>query len=320
MEKKVSIIVPVYNVENYVDRCIQSLVKQDYAFLEILLINDGSTDSSAAKCQKWALDDERIRVIDKENGGLSDARNAGMKEATGEYLLFVDSDDFIKENMISEMMMEVVNQQSDICVCDMEYYYDDESTKFSSGGSFVSGNVKENPELLLINNSACNKLFNRRLFKEIEFPVGRVYEDLATIPKLLFEANKIVKVDKAFYVYYQREGSIVHTANLKIFDVYDAIAGCIKHFEEREAQASIIEIANHLYIIHGLDCTVVRIKDFSDASLIEDYLHQTMKYLRKYYPEYRSDKMLKKMPWKKKVIFKLMDQGWMKATKKIYGR
>lgn len=320
MKKKITIIVPVYNVEDYIDRCIKSLVQQTYRELEILLVNDGSKDSSAAKCHKWALEDGRIRVIDKKNGGLSDARNAGINEATGEYLLFIDSDDFVKEEMVEEMLSKLEQEQAEICVCDMEYYYDDGHTEFSQGGEFKSSSVEENPKLIQINNSACNKLFVASLFKEIRFPLGKVYEDLATIPKVLFEAKKVVKVNKPLYVYYQRAGSIAHTASKKIFDIYDAIFSCIKYMEEKNASKEVMEELYHMYVIHGLDLTTIRIKNFDDHRLIEEYLRENMKYLRKHYPEYRSDKLLKSMSWKKKMIFKLMDMGQMKVVKKLYGK
>lgn len=320
MNRKVSIIVPVYNVEDYINRCVKSLLQQDYPNFEVILVNDGSTDSSTACCHKWALEDERVQVIDKENGGLSDARNVGIEAAMGEFLLFVDSDDYIKEGMISAMMKKISEENAEVCVCDMEYEYDSGRKEYSSGGDFEKGSIQENPQLIRINNSACNKLFSKSLFNSIHFPVGKVYEDLATIPKVLFLAKKIIKVNEPFYVYYQREGSIAHTASSKVFDVYDAIASCITFMEENHADQKVIDEIHSLYIVHGLDLTTLRIKDFSDTSLIESYLKENMKYLRRYYPEYRSDKQLKEMSWKKKVIFKLMDQGWMGIVKKIYGK
>lgn len=320
MNRKVSIIVPVYNVEKYIDRCVDSLIKQSYPFIEVLLINDGSTDSSAAKCQKWTLEDRRIRVVDKENGGLSDARNVGIEESDGEYLMFVDSDDFIDEDMVLKMLGKLEDTKSEVCVCDMQYVYDDGRVENSCGGEFVEGSVCENPRLVGINNSACNKLFIRSLFNDIRFPVGKVYEDLATIPKVLFQASKIVKISEPFYNYYQRTGSIAHTASEKVFDVYDAIESCIKYMEKKQASTEVIDELHHLYILHGLDLTTLRIKEFDQEEMIIPYFVENMKHLRRYYPEYRSDSLLKKMPWKKKLIFSLMAQGHMKVVKKIYGK
>ncbi len=320
MDKKISVIVPVYNVEQYLDRCIQSIVQQDYLNFEIILVNDGSTDTSAARCQKWALENDKIIVVDKENGGLSDARNAGIEKATGDFYLFIDSDDFIQQGMLSGMMKKLMEHEADICVCDMNYYYDNEEVKFSSGGEFESGNVHENPELIRINNSACNKLFAKEVFDGIRFPVGKVYEDLATIPKVLLKANTVIKVNQPYYMYYQRAGSIAHTTSDKVFDVYEAIDGCIQFAKENDASKAIIDELYHLYIIHGLDLTTLRIKDFDNSNVIEQYWKENMKFLRRYYPEYRSDSILNEMSWKKKLIFKLMDQGWMKVVKKIYGK
>ncbi len=320
MNKKISIVVPVYNVENYLERCIKSLINQSYQNLEIILVDDGSTDSSGLICKKWAEQDQRIVFVKKQNGGLSDARNAGIKNATGSYLLFVDSDDFIKENIVAVMVQRLQETEADICICDMEYLYDDGRVSFSSGGDFDQGNVQENPTLIKINNSACNKLFARYLFEDVQFPVGKYYEDLATVPILLFKAKKIVKVNEVGYIYYQRTGSIAHSANRKIFEIYDAIQGCIDYIEKQGQYLNLVEELKKLYILHGLELTTLRIKDFDDSALIEEYLQENMKHLEKFYPNYRKDSMMKSYSLKKRLIFSLMSWRKMKVVKKIYGR
>lgn len=320
MNKKVTVIVPIYNVEQYLKRCVDSILLQTYQELEIILVNDGSTDNSLQLCNQMVQQDHRIRLIDKVNGGLSDARNAGLKQATGEFVCFIDSDDFILPTMIEKMVNQAEVDQADICVCDMEYLYDDGTKSFASGGLVEKKSVQEMPELIRINNSACNKLFKTSMFQDIQFPVGKYYEDLATVPILLYKANKITKVDEPFYVYYQRTGSIAHTASKKIFDIYDAIASCIDYVQEHGHEAEILKELYHLYILHGLDLTTVRIKDFDDRTLIAEYMLENMELLEQHYPNYKEDTMLQEYSWKKKLIFKLLEQKKVKLVMKIYGK
>ena len=197
--KKVSVIVPVYNVENYLEECVNSILNQTYENLEIILVDDGSKDSSGKMCDVFTQKYENVKCVHKENGGLSDARNYGIKYATGEYIVFIDSDDFIKENMIEKMLEKIAMTNSDICVCDMEYLYDNGNIEFASGGDFDVTSDK----LVDINNSACNKMYKTSMFSDISFPVGKYYEDLATIPILMHKANKVCKVNEAFYVYFR---------------------------------------------------------------------------------------------------------------------
>lgn len=319
MESKVSVIVPIYNVEKLLDRCILSILNQTYVNIEVLLVNDGSTDGSLQICKQYSQDN-RVIIIDKPNGGLSDARNAGLKVARGDYCAFIDSDDFIKETMLETMMKQIKKENADICVCDMQYLYDDGREDFASGGTFTSTNVVDTPELVSVNNSACNKMFKTTMFQDVLFPVGKFYEDLATIPILLYKARKVCKVDEAFYIYYQRSGSIAHTANKKIFDIYDAIAGCIHYVENHGNEPKVLKALKKLYVLHGLDITTIRIKDFDDKKLIPEYMEENMKCLNKHYPNYKDDDLFKTYSWKKKLIFYLLEKGKINWVMKLYGK
>ena len=219
----VSIIVPIYNVENYLSKCLDSLVNQTYSNIEILAVNDGSQDGSMQIVEDYQKKFKQLKRLDKMNGGLSDARNYGIEHALGEYLLFIDSDDYVDATMAEKLVQAALLHNADIAVCDMEYVYDTGERKYSSGGDFKIGTVKEQVELFNINNSACNKLFKRNIFENNRFIKGIWYEDLATIPKCCYEANQIVKVDEVLYFYYQRSNSIIHTENPKVFDIYLAL-------------------------------------------------------------------------------------------------
>ena len=321
MNNKVSVIVPVYNVQDYIKECIDSITSNSYQNIEILAVNDGSKDNSRKILEELKEKDSRIIILDKENGGLSDARNYGMKHSTGSYYLFVDGDDVIAKDTIKELVEALENTNSDIAVCDMEYFYEDSNErKYSSGGNFEITNCKECPKLISINNSACNKLFKKEVFNDIEFPIKKYYEDLACIPILLYKANRVTKVNKAFYYYRQRSGSIAHTANKKIFDIYDALDGIYDYVKSHGNESSILEEIRHLYVIHGLNLTTLRIKDFDDKSLRKEYLNENMDRLEKSYPEYTKDSTYKNANLKQKIIFSLLKKRKMDTLLKIYDR
>lgn len=314
----VTVIVPVYNVQEYVDECLRGITDQTYADLEILAVDDGSTDGSAAKLAQWAARDSRIRVIRKANGGLSDARNAGLAEAHGTCVAFIDSDDTVDARMIKELLKALHSSGAEIAVADMEYHYPDGSNKFASGGAFRCTSVKQDPQLMLINNSACNKLYRMRLFQNLRFPAGKYYEDLALIPILLYEAAGVVKVNEPFYYYRQRGGSIAHTASRQIFDIYDAIDGVIAYVKEHGNEPQVLEQLYHLYVIHGLDLTTLRIRDFDDRGIRAQYLRENMERLRKSYPDYEKDSSFQTAGFRKKLIWDLLKNRQEKLVLRLY--
>lgn len=314
----ISVIVPIYNVEKYLNRCIDSILNQTYKNLEVILVDDGSTDNSINIIKSY--NDDRIKIYSKKNGGLSDARNYGLDKANGNYVSFIDSDDFIELDMFEKMVQHLIDRDVDIVVCDMKYLYDDGSTSFASGGNFVCGNVLENPDLILMNNSACNKLYKIEMFNDIKFPKGKYYEDLATIPILLYKAKKIIKIDEPFYIYFQRKGSIAHSANKKIFEIYDAIKSCIDYVKSTGNEEIILKKLYSMYIIHGLDITTIRIKDFDDKNIRKEYLLQNMELLKNNYPDYMNDIVYKNYGLKKKIIFQILRMGLESLVLKIYDK
>ena len=216
--EKVSVIVPIYNVENYLDNCVQSILRQTYRNLEILLVDDGSPDRCPRMCDEYAGQDDRIRVIHKENGGLGDARNAGTREATGKYLLYVDSDDRIREDLVSITVETAEKAQADIVIFDYagETPAGLQTDRFTfdlpEGRTF---SAMDEPAVIMRTCSAVNKLFRKEFWEKsgLSFPAGRYYEDLATIPKLLTQADRIVYKKEVLYYYLSREGSITHSSD-----------------------------------------------------------------------------------------------------------
>lgn len=220
LREVVSVIVPVYNVEKYLEKCICSLLSQTYSNLEIILVDDGSPDACPQICDSYASKDARIKVIHKKNGGLSDARNAGIEAASGDYIAFVDSDDYIAPQMIQTLLQYAIDKEADISVCN--YYKVFENGEKLYQPKTVQEKVMTNLEAMediFTASNLCevitwNKLYAAHLFKdtEIRFPVGKIHEDNFTTYKLFYAAEKVVYVDIPLYYYVQRNDSIMGKA------------------------------------------------------------------------------------------------------------
>lgn len=254
MSELISVIVPVYNVKDYLKKCVDSILNQTYPNLEVLLIDDGSTDGSNNICDDMAKKDNRIRVIHQENGGLSAARNAGLDAAIGDYIAFVDSDDYIKDTMYADMLDEMVKRNADIIVGGIGYI-DEEGKKI------LDVNVNE---LLVIEDGEekykqlheqdvltvvqCNKLYKSAIFKDIRYPIGKIHEDVYVIHKELYNASKIVYIPEVYYYYVQRVGSIMNKDE-DIRQIENAIEGREKRivfFKEINEPQAYLDSVKHL--------------------------------------------------------------------------
>lgn len=229
MDEIISVIVPIFKVEQYLPRCIESIINQTYKKLEIILVNDGSPDNCGAICDNYALKDARIRVIHKNNGGLSDARNAGIDIAQGNYITFIDSDDWIHPKYIEFLYNTLKKNNADISVCNFlatssENVYSDKLSEDIKVFNNFQALEQLTDKLYVQMVIACGKLFKRELFNNIRFPLKRIHEDEFTTYKLLYEANKIVYTNNQLYYYWQRENSITKSKfNIKSrIDAMDA--------------------------------------------------------------------------------------------------
>ena len=225
----ISIIVPVYNVENYLNTCVQSLINQSYRNIEIILVDDGTLDNSGIMCDHYAQCDKRIKSIHKKNGGLSDARNYGVKIALGEYIGFVDSDDWISTNMYEKLLSNMLANDADISVCERVIVYENELVNTGETGNITVLSKEEALNVLYADQKymshVWNKLYKKELFSAISFPVGKNYEDIFIMHELFGKANKVVFDDEGLYFYRQRQGSIVNSYSRKnIEDFIDAIS------------------------------------------------------------------------------------------------
>ena len=220
---EISIIVPVYNVEKYLENCIESILNQTFKDFELILVDDGSTDNSGKICDIYEKKDYRIKVIHKNNGGLSSARNIGLDIASGKYIGFVDGDDNIHPKMYEILYNLIKKYKSDISCCNYKKIYDvfkDEYENVSLLEVIEMSNIeaiknlydKEIGVKLVI---ACNKLYRKNLFDNIRYKVGRVHEDEFMAHRILYNSKKITYVDNELYYYLQREGSIMSKKSYK---------------------------------------------------------------------------------------------------------
>lgn len=216
METLISVIVPVYNVDKYLKRCLDSIISQTYKNLEIILVDDGSTDTSGEICDEYAKLDGRIKAIHKENGGLSSARNAGLDIMTGEYVTFVDSDDYVSNDYVNLMYSQICKHNADIAVVSFKMFFDGDCECIYDDVPTITvynqkNAIRELLHIAKIKQSAWGKLYCSELYKTIRFPYGKLYEDLAVIYKIMLKANKTVYIDAPLYQYYIRENSIMQS-------------------------------------------------------------------------------------------------------------
>lgn len=246
----VSIIVPVYNVEKYIHKCLNSILNQSYYNLEVILVDDGSTDKSGEICDEYALLDKRIHIIHKENGGLSSARNAALDIVSGEYIAFVDSDDWIEREMIEKLVEKAIEEEADMVQCGFRYVNEHNDIK---GTNSSKGIVISNNESLIdlyfsqkiIDVVVWNKLYKKYLFDNIRMFEGRNNEDTMIMPEILLQVGKFINIDGEYYNYLKREDSIMSNKfSLKkldsIFACEYVIDLCEKKIPKHKHNAQII--------------------------------------------------------------------------------
>ena len=240
----ISIVVPVYQVRSYLARCLDSILHQTYRNFEVIMVDDGSTDGSSEICDAYASEYDNFKVIHKPNGGLSSARNAGIDEATGQYIMFVDSDDVIHHQTVELEIALLEKNSADALICPLKRFENDSEIDASKEIVLVDNAVivsGEEAERGFFNNpnaskyvSSCGKVYRRELFDDIRFPEGRLFEDEFTTYRIYYKCKKIVVIDTPFYYYYINNSGITQNLNLnKRFDEYDAQEGRISFFREK---------------------------------------------------------------------------------------
>lgn len=234
MQSLISVIVPVYKVEKYLRKCVDSIISQTYTNLEIILVDDGSPDNCPKICDEYAKQDSRVKVIHKENGGLSDARNAGMAVATGEYISFIDSDDWIENNMLEILLKEITENNCDIASCGINMVWEDNRPKeilFPFEGKIIINGAESALDHLISNKyivqTVWNKLYRKDTIVKILFPFGKINEDEYWTWQALAASEKIVCIGNPMYNYLQREGSIMKSD--KFNPMFALEAHCLRY-------------------------------------------------------------------------------------------
>ena len=215
MLNKISIIVPVYNVEKYLPQCLESIINQTYKDLEIILINDGSTDSCLQICDEYALRDNRIQVIHQQNGGLSEARNTGLKIATGDFIGFVDSDDLISVDFYEKLLAAAINSNAEIVECNYVKFSSEDDLRLVSNTCNIKNelfNTEKALESLMNQNLkqvVWNKIYRKEILSSLQFPTGFINEDEFWTYKVIGNAKNVLKIADIVYFYRQQEKSIM---------------------------------------------------------------------------------------------------------------
>ena len=263
----ISIIIPVYKVEIYLEKCIQSVINQTYENLQIILVDDGSPDNCGKICDEYAQKDHRIEVIHKSNGGLSDARNKGLEIAKGEYIGFIDSDDYIESDMYEVLYNLLKQYNADVSICNFYTVSQGKiAIKNAENGIKEYNRIEILKEVLLDNNIqsyAWNKLYKKELFDEIKYPVGKKYEDIGTTFYLLEKCNKVVVTGKPEYYYINRQDSIVN--NVTETTITDYIELIMQRYDYIEENIKELSSYNKDYLKRILKTAEQDIKNLNEV-------------------------------------------------------
>jgi len=307
---KVSIIVPVYNTENYIEKCLISIVNQTLEDIEIIVVNDGSTDNSENIINEFIEKyPYKIKYYKKQNGGLSDARNYGLSYANGEYIGFVDSDDYIEISMYEKMYNLAKKEEADIVECDFEWVYPDK-TKVDTGIEY-----KTNEDLFVHSRvMACNKIIKKDIINDITFPKGLRYEDVEFFYKLIPNVNKISVLKEPLYYYIQRESSISNLQNERTAEIFTILNNIIEFYKEKNTYDKFKVELEYMYIRFLLGSSFLRMVKVKDKKVRKELLQKTIDLLYEKFPNWKNNKILKTTKSKKNLYYRTVNR----VTYKFY--
>lgn len=290
MESKISIIIPVYNVEKYLERCLQSVINQTYQNLEIIVVNDGTKDNSQQIIDRFKEQDSRILSLIKENGGLSDARNYGLDYVTGGYIFFLDSDDYLELNALELLYKRAVETKADLIVGYHNRIFENKPSWLEKNFKYQQYLNLDTPQSIFdhkeimtkISNSAWGKLYKSELFlnTDIRYPKGLYYEDLATTFRILATGCKVIDIKENIYNYIVRAGSYMTNGNRNIYDMFKIFDLVIKYYKKNHIYNNFKEELDYLMIHHigiGTLYRGVKSKNVSNLQIYRD----CCRYMRK---------------------------------------
>lgn len=311
---KVSVIVPIYNVEKYLEKCINSLLSQTLEDIQIILVNDGSKDNSGNIAREYEKNNKnRIIYVEKENGGLSDARNYGLKYATGDFIAFLDSDDYIEKNAYEEMYNKAIEENADYVECDFIWEF---PNKIRVDKQYPYKNKKE--MLSFVRVVAWNKLIKRQLITDnnLEFPKGLRYEDVEFTYKLIPFINKFAYVDKPFIHYVQREGSIANVQNERTAEIFTVLDNVIEFYKKNNIYEEYRDELEYNYARYLLCSSLKRMCKIKDKTIRKKLLTESWKRLNSNFPNWKENVILKTVNTGKNKYMRTVN----KSTYKIYSK
>ena len=298
---KVSVIVPVYNVEQYIEKCLENLVNQTLDDIEIIVVNDGSTDNSETIINKYLQKySNKIKYLTKTNGGLSDARNYGMKYATGEYIAFLDSDDYADVTTYEKMYNKAIEENCDYVECNFIWEYENNQVK-------DKGEIYTNKHEMLEKARvvAWNKLIKKELIDntKIEFPKGLRYEDVEFFYKLLPYIKRFGFVEDYLIHYVQRSNSIANTQNERTKEIFTVLENVINYYKENDLYEEYRDELEYTYTRFLLCSSLLRIVKIKDKNVRKQLISYTWESLNYKFPKWKNNKILKENnPMKKRYM------------------
>lgn len=309
---EVSVIVPVYNVEKYLERCLNSLVNQTLQNIEIIIVNDGTKDNSEEIIKKFIEKyPQKIVYLKKENGGLSDARNYGMPYAKGEYIAFLDSDDYVEKDIYKEMYELAKKENSDMVECDFLWEYPNKIRE--DIGQTYNGKKEMLEKVRVV---AWNKLIRRSILEEtkIQFPKGLRYEDVEFTYKLIPYLEKVSFLKKLYIHYTQRDNSIINVQNEKTKEIFTVLDNVINYYKENDLYEEYKVELEYVYTRYLLCSSLLRIVKIQDKNIRKTLLKTTWENLNTKFPNWKNNEILKKNQTLKDKYIKSVN----KFTYKIY--
>lgn len=300
----ISVLVPIFNSEKELRKCLDSIINQTYENLEIIIVNDGSTDKSGEICDEYQQKDQRIKAIHQKNRGIASTRNVCLSNATGDYIAFVDSDDSILPDMYRDMLEKSLETNADIVICDFKNVYPEDMPKEDTPViPFEEGEISPKKYADKVSGEHCgalsiawNKLYKRHLFENITYPDGKIHEDDATIHRICHNCKKIFYMKKTYYLYYKNREGIMHKKfSAERLDSTDAILDRINFFSDNEYPDSMIYkcelflISDFISSIRNLDK-----KNKEDRKTIKEKLQLIKPYCKKLLKSDATDKETKK--------------------------
>ena len=311
---KVSVIVPFYNVEKYIEKCLETLVNQTLDDIEIILVNDGSKDKTVDIVKKYKeMYSNKIVYLEKENGGLSDARNYAIPYARGEYIAFLDSDDYVETNMYKEMYEIAQKENSDMVECNFIWEYPNK-TRIDIGTTY--NNKHEMIEKIRV--VAWNKLIKREILEKskVQFPKGYRYEDVEFTYKLIPFLEKVSVCKTPMVHYVQREGSISNVQNKRNAEIFDVMEHVMDYYKENNLYEEYYQELEYLYARYAFCSSFLRIVKIKDKEIRKQLLDMTWNNVYEKFPDWKKNKILNTDKSKKNIYLKTIN----KITYKIYAK